>query len=323
MTTIRDFRTPADRDAFSKGEPAIYANVPFRYYLAHPGVSRSALMTMLEATPAHYRHERQHPDHKVSEAFLWGSAVHCRLQEPEEFAARYVRGPVNPDTGEQFGATTKTWAAAQAAADAAGQFLYADKWCVDAMAEAVKTHPDTKRILEGRPMIEATAIWKDPATGLLCKARPDNLRVDLGLFIDVKTTETASPHGFAKSAATYGYFDQIAHYGLGLSILLGRDFDGFLVAVEKAPPHAVACYRIGEAEVHEGRRRVAWALAKIAECEKSGEWPGYREADLYAPKWWHDELDRVMSRSAGPREPEQNEDPIWMGGVDREPSFNR
>lgn len=320
---IRDYRNPADRDAFHKGEPGLYANVPFREYLSHPGISRSALMDMLEATPAHYRYNRDHLDHKVSEAFLWGSAVHCRLQEPEEFAARYVRGPVNPKTGEQFGATTATWAEAQAEADAAGQFLYADKWCVDAMAEAVKTHPDTKRILEGRPMIEATAIWKDPATGLLCKARPDNLRVDLGLFIDVKTTETASPHGFAKSAATYGYFDQIAHYGLGLSILLGRDFDGYLVAVEKAPPHAVACYRVGSKEVQEGRRRVAWALELIAKCEASGEWPGYRESDLSAPAWWHAQLGYIKARDAGEGPVTEGYDPVWMGGVDREPSFNR
>lgn len=323
MSVIRDYRLPADRDAFQQGEPGIYANVPFRYYLAHPGVSRSALMTMLEATPAHYRYERDHPDHKVSEAFLWGSAVHCRLQEPEEFASRYRPGPVNPKTGEQYGALTKAWEEAQEEADALGLTLYREAWCVDAMAEAVRNHPDTRRILVGRPMIEATVIWRDPATGLLCKARPDNLRVDLGVFLDVKSTESANARDFAGSCATYGYFDQVAHYSNGLSLLLQRDFNCWLIPVEKKPPHAVGCYRVGEAEVEEAKRRVAWALSSIAACEKSGEWPGYRESDLYAPKWWHDELDRIKARTAGARVAPESDEPGFMAGAeyDRPPSF--
>lgn len=320
---ILDYRQPEGRAAYESKAPGIYANVPFRRYLSHPGISRSALLTMLQKTPAHYRWEQDHADDAVSEAFLWGSAVHCCLQEPEEFAARYRPGPVNPKTGSEFGVQTQAWADAEDEAQAAGYTLYREAWGVRDMAEAVKAHPDTRRILEGRPLIEATVIWQDEGSGLLCKARPDNLRIDLGIFLDVKTTESAHPGKFADSAAKYGYFDQVAHYEAGLRAILGRDFNAWLIAVEKAPPHCVGCYRVGEAEVEEGRRRVAWALGRIAACEKSGEWPGYREADLYAPKWWHDQLESLKARSAGAKVAAETAEPFWMGGSDDEPDFGR
>lgn len=321
--TVLDYRSHYGRAAFAEGVAGVYANVPFRYYLAHPGVSRSALMTMLNRTPAHYRWESLYHDAAVSEAFLWGSAVHCYLQEPEEFAARYRPGPINPATGAEYGVGTKKWADAQEAADAGGYTLYRTAWNLEAMAEAVRRHPDTARILDGRPLIEATVIWKDKASGLVCKARPDNLRIDLGVFIDVKTTDSAHPGDFARSAAKYGYFDQVAHYEAGLRTVLGRDFNAWLVPVEKEPPHCVGCYRIGDEEMEEGRRRVAWALQRIASCQKSGEWPGYRESDLYAPKWWHDQLEALKARSAGAKVASEGGEPFWMGGSDDEPSFDR
>ena len=326
MTTIRDYLTPADREAYAKGEPGIYANVPFVEYLRHPAIGRSGLMIVLDETLAHYKYDRDHPDHGFSEALLWGSAVHCRLQEPDEFARRYRRGPVNPKTGEQYGAATKAFADAMEEARADGCELYLDRWNLDDICDAIRTHPDTRRILEGRPLIEATVLWRDEGSGLLCKARPDNLNFSAGIFCDIKTAESANPGKFMVSAGEYGYFDQVAHYGNGLEAVTGRQFDGYLIPVEKKPYHAVGCYPVTMDEPRENetdeptltvaRERVAWALKQIAKAEKSGEWPGYREQHLTAGAKYRSSLAWRKAREPGRGFDKVVEEPIFMGGSD-------
>lgn len=324
MTDIRDYTIDADRRAFLAATPGLYVNVPFGAYLHSPAIGRSSLMTVLDQTLAHYRYERDHPDHGWSEALLWGSALHCRLQEPEEFTRRYRRGPVNPKTGEQYGATTAAFKDAVEEARAQGLELYRDAWNLDAMCEAVRSHPDTRRILDGRPLVEATVLWTDKGSGLLCKARPDNLNITAGVFLDIKTAESAHPGDFMASAATYGYFDQIAHYGAGLKAVFGRDFDGYLIPVEKKPYHAVGCYAVTMDEPRENetdeptlmvaQERVAWALRQIAKAEKTGSWPGYREQHLSATSRYRSSLKWRKQREPG--EERTTAEPVFMGGSD-------
>ncbi len=332
MTQIHDYATPADRDAFAKGTPGIYVNVPFFVYLKHPAMSRSAVMTVLNETLAHFKHERDNPDHSFSEAFLWGSAVHCRLQEPDEFARRYRRAPENLKTGQQFGAASKAFAEALEEARADGCELYLDSWNLDAICDAIRTHPDTRRILEGRPLIEATVIWTDEESGLLCKARPDNLNIAAGIFCDVKTAESANPAKFMQSACEYGYFDQVAHYANGLKAVFGREFDGYLIPVEKKPYHAVGCYAVtmDEPRENEGdeptlmvaRERVAWALKQIAKAEKLNQWPGYREQVLSGTARYRNSLKWRKQREPGAGFDKVVEEPSFMGGPDDGTDFN-
>lgn len=321
MSIVHDYATPDGLAAWSANAPAIYANVPFSAYLKHPVISRSALMDMLDSTPAHYRYNRDHPDHTPTEAMVWGSAVHCKLQEPAEFSKRYRPGPRSPQKGKESqpaGFNTITWANAQREADADGVVLYSESWDVDGMAAAVLNDRDASRVLGGRAMVEATLIWNDPKTGLLCKARPDSLRLNGRIFSDIKTCASANPREFARSAEDNGYLEQAAHYRMGLRVLTGTDFDPFIIAVEKGGSHAVAVYEITDTELSEGERRVEYALGLIAKCERTGQWPGYQLRTLYASQRWHKDLEFKRGTyddvTAG-------EDPNFMAGEshDRSP----
>lgn len=309
-----DHNDAAGRLAFEGGEPGIYTGVPFAAYLACKAVSRSELCVMLDKSPMHYLAKRGQAVRSSSEALSRGRAVHTLLQEPELFAATFERGPLNPkgDPPEEYGGNTKHWKDAEIEAESRGKCLYSDKWCVPAMVAAIQNNPESRRILAGKPLIEATLIWKDHASGVLCKARPDNLQMAAGIMLDVKTTESAHPVKFARSCVDYGYFDQAAHYQNGVKVLTGALVEPWLIPVETEPPHAVAAYRVaddsGDDEtMSTARMRVAWALAKIAECEKSGKWPGYTGDRVSAPTWWLNQSGRFAVQEAT-----QGEDPSWL-----------
>ncbi len=85
-----------------------------------------------------------------------------------------------------------------------------------ALRDAVHADPFINGIITGgKPMIEASGAFIDPATGELCRVRPDLYREDLGLILDIKSTESARPDAFARSVINYGYHAQEAFYSDG------------------------------------------------------------------------------------------------------------
>ena len=140
---------------------------------------------------------------------------------------------------------------------------------------------------------------------------------------DLKTTEDASPEGFAKSIANWRYDVQHAYYmdGTRLALEQGKcnppqegkaelsvywtdpvtgvlcrcrpDFwRGYpkhfaFIAVEKKPPYAVGVYVLDSEGVDIGRAQYQHDLRVYAECLRTGEWPGYGDKiqTISLPAW--------------------------------------
>lgn len=140
---------------------------------------------------------------------------------------------------------------------------------------------------------------------------------------DLKTTEDASPEGFAKSIANWRYDVQHAFYmdGTRLALEQGKcnppqegkaelsvywtdpvtgvlcrcrpDFwRGYpkhfaFIAVEKKPPYAVGVYVLDSEGVEIGRAQYQHDLRVYAECVRTGEWPGYGDKiqTIRLPGW--------------------------------------
>jgi exodeoxyribonuclease VIII len=101
---------------------------------------------------------------------------------------------------------------------------------------------------------------------------PDNV------IIDLKTTEDASPRGFAQSVKKYRYDVQAAFYSDGLEEATGKACNGFFfVAVEKHPPYLVGWYFIGNEDLKEARQKYKKNLMTYGFCKKSNIWHGYSE----------------------------------------------
>jgi hypothetical protein len=98
----------------------------------------------------------------------------------------------------------------------------------------------------------------------------------------VKTTEDASPAGFARSVATFRYHVQAAHYLAGTQ---GKRF--VFIAIEKKAPFAVAVYELDPVSLEVGEIARMADLLTYQMCDSSGQWPGYGNeiAPLTLPSW--------------------------------------
>lgn len=157
-----------------------------------------------------------------------------------------------------------------------------------AMRDAVMAHPAAHALLTGcTGKAELSVYWNDPVTGELCRCRPDWWRDD-DLLVDLKTTEDASPEGFAKSIANWRYDVQDPFYTDGVKLATGRTPRGFVfIAVEKKPPYAVGVYVLDEESRELGRAQYQADLQVYAECVKTNTWPGYGDKiqSISVPGW--------------------------------------
>lgn len=244
----------------------IDTTMPAAQYHATDAVSAS-LLKQIAKSPAHamaYLQQQQEP----TPAMLFGTAFHTCVLESERFNDEYAvfegdkRTKAGKETYESLVASGKTIISAT------------DYAIITAMAEAIGDHSAASKLVRGGGQTEVSMFWDDDETGLACKCRPDIwlMRGAGSVIVDLKTTEDASPEGFARSIQTYGYGIQAAHY------LAGSGADAFIfVAVEKKAPFAVAVYELDplSLEISEAKRRDLLQL--WSDCRESDSFPAYSD----------------------------------------------
>jgi hypothetical protein len=95
----------------------------------------------------------------------------------------------------------------------------------------------TSRLVKAQ--VEQPVFWKDPKTGLFCKAQLDLLIEADRLIVDTKTTGAKSEEEFRMDCLRFGYDRQAAFYVDGCRAS-GRPVDRFLImGIQKQKPHAI------------------------------------------------------------------------------------
>ena len=154
------------------------------------------------------------------------------------------------------------------------------------MAAKVAEHPLASAILsEGEA--EKSLFWVDAASGVTLRARVDWLRPNA--IVDYKTTaKSSAPDVFAKNAADFGYHRQAAWYSDGVKALTGKELPFIFIVQSKAPPHLVSVVQYGPDDLETARAENARAIEIYAQCESSGEWPGYPAEieTISLPRWY-------------------------------------
>ena len=249
-------------------KPGIYEGIPNEAYHSGPGISKSGLWTIQSASPAHYKFGVR----EQNNAFDFGEACHLAILEPNRFEATVVRGP-DDRRGNKWKDMVEGCAVNGSLLLTSGDYdgvcsirdmVHADAWL-------------NSIITGGKPMVEASAYFKDEVTGELCRVRPDLYREDLGVIVDVKSAQSAHPDTFARAVVNYGYHAQEAFYSDGW-LSHGKPLNGFVfLAFEKKPPYAFAVYELPPAIVEEGRIMMRKALDTYHDCRTADRWPAYSE----------------------------------------------
>lgn len=253
----------------------IIRDMPEREYHSRPELSSTQVRQLLES-PARYQYGLT--AHRESTAtFDVGSAVHAKV-------LGVGWGVVELDFD--------SWRskAAQVARDEAREagmipMLAKDLGEVHAMSEAVLAHGLARSLFEAAPEREVSVFAE--LDGVPVRCRFDALGPDENLAIDLKTTLDASPDGFTRSVAKYGYHVQEAHYRATYEASEGADPRFVFVAVEKHAPYLVGVHKLSILWTQMGAVAAREARRVWAECTASGEWPGYpAEVHTLEPPAW-------------------------------------
>lgn len=268
----------------------LHPNIPHETYHGRTlGIASKSALDLIRKAPAVYKawvdgllDEEEEP-----EALIFGGMLHCAILEPERFYRKYV---VAPDFGNCTYKENKAARNAWRAENAGREEVTAKQYrMIEGMADSVRRHPLAGKLFTGGEA-EVTLSWVDEATGLRCKGRADYYKVDtsgLALAVDLKSTQDATPKGFATSVANYGYERQAYFYQQGFAAV-GRPLDAFIfVAVEKEAPYLLRPITLGPDSIAEGAESIREDMATLAKCLKSGHWPGYDEdiAEIELPAW--------------------------------------
>lgn len=275
-----------DRPTDTPSAPGLYADIQADRYHRWPYASQSILKIIRDKSPAHAKEQMDNPT-PPTPALKLGTAVHTAVLQPDLFPKDYV---VAPKVDRRTKAGKEAWTAFEQDHPFA-TILTADEYqqCM-AMRDSVAAHPIASKLLEGNA--EISAVWKDAATGVLCKGRFDDIAHGVGAVVDVKTTLDASPRVFMKAIWNYAYFRQAAMYLQGAQSL-GIDANFFtIIAIEKAPPYAVAVYHIKDEAIKAGADELKPLLETYARCQESGVWPGYAHeaVEIDLPRWGYYQL---------------------------------
>ncbi len=245
------------------------------------GVSKSDL-DMIHKSPLHYVTAKSQPQ-KQTEALLFGSALHKFVLENDDYDSEFISAP-DCDRRTKEGKAVYSEFLEKAAGKSIVTHEQSER--IAGMREAILTHPLAGKLLTGG-QAEQSYFWNDQYTDILCKCRPDYIK---GRYcIDLKTTQSANPVDFMKSAYNYRYYVQAYWYLNGLKAS-GVDVEDFIfIAVEKDPPYAMCIYVASEDFLERGKIEAEADLAVYKKCLETGNWHGYDETpkvhNLELPAW--------------------------------------
>lgn len=259
--------------------PGIYPGIPDHEYHAWSALGSTSIKALATLPAGAYLYRQTHP--LESAAFTLGRAAHSLILEGRK--PDYV---VNaPDR--------RAKAYKEAAQDADAEILLYHEWqSICRMRDSVMANTDAADLLTGHAP-EVSLRWDEGDVPL--KGRLDGWHEGRGIIVDLKTTRDASPRGFGRAAAEYGYHAQAALYHDGLSELTGRDHEYFIVAVEKTAPYLTAVYEVLPDQIDAGREIVRDGIAAYAEAKGANDWPTrYESQPLYLPMWAYPDMEMEM-----------------------------
>ena len=255
-----------------------YSNLPASEYHSWDALSASGAKMLLRS-PAHYLAAKE-KEREPTPAMKFGTLVHAMVLEPETVDAEFIAQPkldkrttAGKQQAELFAATN------------AGKTIvdFDDFQRAQRVAESVRSHHLYNDLLKGAS-VEQSFRWEQH--GVPCKARMDAIQGPV--IVDLKTTQDASPDGFARTLASLKYYVQAAHYLDGYMHETGMEAKDFIfIAVETEAPFAIGIYNLDMVALEAGRHKMALAAEAYKASQSMTAWKGYAPqiTTLSVPAW--------------------------------------
>jgi hypothetical protein len=303
-----------DWDGKPIDHPGIFRGVPIRDYHGQltvgPSISRSALWKLFDKSPRHYfRTSYLNPnreEEEPNEALLFGRAAHHVHLGERDFRGNFVVRPEHYPEGLAYGdpipsnVKTKPWN---------GNSTWCKEWLADHRENDLRDilKPDHIEALKGMALgladdplvaagalgglIEHTIVWRDEATGIWVKIRPDAIPTDGDDVSDLKTCADISDDGLESAIGRDGLFLQGAMTDIGWGEVFGRPLNSFnFVFIEKTSPYCARTRELFASEIALGRDVFRSGIELFAGCIERDRWPGpggSADAQPITMKPWH------------------------------------
>lgn len=223
---------------------------------------------------------------KQTKAMADGTAVHAFFLERDKFDTDFVIKPADIRLNTKAG---KEWAQEHQSK------IIIDSELGNNLFEMEKSFMDSpaKLIYDIKGQTELSYFWDDLGT-IKGKCRPDWISDDGQIVVDVKTTTDASPRGFQKSIANWGYHLQLGWYMRGLRKLGFDTYDFIFIAIEKTPPFCVGVYRADREMINFAMKELDQLMPEIQSAMVSKEFPDYTPeiTSIGLPPWMTDKKEQ-------------------------------
>lgn len=271
---------------------ALYPGIGYPVY-ASWNAWRSSVLRSARKSPAHLRLAQIGVEDDSTRSTALGVGVHCAVLEPALFERRYTRGLRRGKRGK---VDELAHAAFELECAASGREVLEDgQWerCMR-MRDALLRQPWRAALLDGPGIVELSVLWHDMETDVRCKSRIDRLTLNYQApgwsspapaIVELKSAEDATEEGFRRSLSRFRYGMQArmqleamaAHDSSWLDpgTLSPRPEQMVWLVLESKPPFEPRLFSPTSDLLDHSGLELRHALAVVAECTRSGSWPGW------------------------------------------------
>ena len=245
----------------------LHKSLPFKDYLAAKAWSSHDLGLLLRS-PQHYAYAKASPP-AATPAQAFGACAHALVLTPESAMEEIAVTPSGINRRTKAG--KEEYALFEASAKGKVIISQADFARASNLAAAVSEHDHARAVLDSAPHREHSIFWfqTDVLSGrhVSCRARPD--AYGDSDIVDLKTCLDARSDAFAKHAAKYLMNLQGAYYRAAVNAVApaAKPRNFVLIAVESAPPHAVAVYVLEDEDLSRGDDLCRAGIAEAAKYD--------------------------------------------------------
>lgn len=259
----------------SKIKEGIYPHMTDEEYFGSAELTNSDFRLVAESALHH-----KHKDLFSLEGgkFVFGSALHCSVLEPDQFDIRYA---VETFEGSDLNKNSKAYKEAKEA------------WLKTVEGKEILSADDMDKIRKMTKNVNAimgkfltggdpeTAIFAD-MDGVMMSGKADYINHDLRYIFDLKTTASISK--FGQSAVDYNYISQSALYPDLMEKVSGKRYSFAFILVETTAPHMVSLQTAGDDMTEIGRSIYSEMISRYKAFRDRGEVSIEKRVRL--PQWY-------------------------------------